>query len=118
MCGGFINYVSENVFNFKNPSDQLLEIHLWSNLNEESFALNSLTKFKRPVKFYWQFNHSNYLKEEIFKPFFDADERNMVIVTHDPFNDNGLYFEPDHHRNHWNQSEEKYKKRVILTSRP
>ena len=116
MCGGFINYVSENVFNFKNPSDQLLEIHLWSNLNEESFALNSLTKFKRPVKFYWQFNHSNYLKQEIFKPFLDADERNMVIVTHDPFNDNGLYFESDH-RNHWNQSEEKYKKRVILTSR-
>ena len=57
LCGGFINCISENAFNFKNSSDKLLEINLWSNLNEESFALNSLTKFKRPVKFDWQFNN-------------------------------------------------------------
>ena len=105
-------FISENAFHFKNASDQLLEINLWDcQLTEECFAPNSLTNFRRPVKFDWQFNDSAYLKEEIFKPFLDADQRNEVVVTED-------YFEPDDERNQWNQNDENYKNRVILECRP
>ena len=109
------NEIKEDIKELKlenNKQNQLLEINLWDcQLTEECFAPNSLTNFRRPVKFDWQFNDSAYLKEEIFKPFLDADQRNEVVVTED-------YFEPDDERNQWNQNDENYKNRVILECRP
>ena len=112
LTGCSFDFISENAFNFKDASDKSLEINLWDcKLTEECFAPNSLTNFRRPVKFDWQFNDSAYLKEEIFKPFLDADQRNEVLVTED-------YFDPDDERNQWNQNDESYKNRVILECRP
>ena len=77
-------------------------------LTEDSFAQNSLANFKRPVHLYLKGNQIKYLKEEIFKVFFDKNQQNQIFVEKKHF-DLKIY---RNGKNKWNQKDENYKNRI------
>ena len=81
-----ISFISENAFHFRNQNDKELIINLYcNNLNESSFALNSLSNFKRPTKLKLDSNQIIYLSEEVFKPFLDANQCNEIEIENTYF---------------------------------
>ena len=84
-----IDFIGENSLHFKNSSLKVLEIYLIkNNLNENSFAMNSLSNFKHPVFISLELNCIKYLDQYIFKPFFDSNEGNLVVLTENLFDFN------------------------------
>ena len=103
-----INFINVNTFLFRNQNDQTLDIVLKANkLNESSFALNSLCNFKRPTKLNLDCNKVKYLNENIFKPFFDANELNEIEID-------DRYFDVNNKENQWNQCNEKYHQKIFF----
>ena len=85
--------INENSFYFKNESTKKLIINLThNNLSRESFSINSLNQFKRPVQLDLRFNKISCLSEIIFKPFLDANEINSIFVNQ---------FETNYKNNKW-----------------
>ena len=98
-----IYFIGENVFHFKNQSDKQLKILLEGNkLRESSFAMDSLKNIKRPTELNLGYNRIRYLRKKIFKPFFDADERNQVKVYN-------KYLEWTGEKNLWYKDDDRYK---------
>ena len=54
---------------------------------------------------YFLGNDIKYLDEQVFRPFFDANQRNRILI-------NKHYFHVNHNENRWNQSC-KYYKQII-----
>lgn len=109
LGGNNINYISEHAFHFRNQSDKILKVYLMRNeLNESSFALNSLINFKRPTKLYLSWNNIKYLDEQDFKPFFDANQINEIVIDE--------YFDENHDSNQWNQSDKNIKLKIKFIS--
>ena len=99
-----IKLINENSFHFKNKSTKELTIILrHNNLNEESFSINSLIQFKRPVKLDLRFNKISYLSETTFKAFLDANEINSIFVNQ---------LEINHKNNKWFLNDKNYSLRV------
>lgn len=73
-----------------------------NNLTENSFAIDSLIHFKRPVQFNLTSNKIKYLREEIFKPFLGAHKQNKISI----------YYVADD-RNEWIKNDQTYEKRFI-----
>ena len=93
-----INNISENAFHFKTKCDQSkLEICLTNNnLDELSFAINSLTKFNKPTELYLWGNNIIYLDEEVFKPFLDVNKSNSIEIDK-------RYFHFNNQNNQWTE---------------
>ena len=69
-----IEQITENLFNFRKASDELLTLKLKRNkLNSLSFKRDSLSKFNRPVELILNHNKITYLDEDVFKSFFVCD---------------------------------------------
>ena len=69
-----IEQITENLFNFRKASDELLTLKLKRNkLNSLSFKRDSLSKFNRPVELILNHNQITYLDEDVFKSFFVCD---------------------------------------------
>lgn len=101
-----ISYISENAFHFRNENNKILNIVLYiNNLEESSFALNSLYNFKRSTKLNLNGNEIKYLNEEFLKPFFDVNELNEIALDN-------RYFDFKSKENQWNQCNEKYRQRI------
>ena len=101
-----INFIGENSFKMKNKSHNELIINLCeNNLTAESFTENSLSHFQKPVILFLLWNHIKYLKEDVFKPFLDANQRNRVALTRNSFIFND-------HRNSWFEYDEKYLSKI------
>ena len=110
LSENYITYISTNAFCFKNHNDSPLELQLKRNyLQNASFAINSLNKMNRPVKLDLEGNDNQrieYLDEDVFKSFFDANKLNQIFVDKN-------YFHERHDRNAWNQSAD-YKNRINI----
>ena len=75
-----IEQITENLFNFRSTSDQLLTLKLKRNkLNSLSFQPNSLSKFNRPVELILNHNEITYLDEIVFKPFLVCDSNKIDL---------------------------------------
>ena len=104
-----ISFISENAFHFRCENDKTLVINLTNNiLSALSFALNSLCNLKKSTKLDLRENKIEYLDEQVFKPFFDADQWNAIKI-----NENNQYFDENCQANRWNQSF--YSKTIIYT---
>ena len=75
-------------------------------LTASSFALNSLSNFKRPTKLDLSGNQIEYLDEKVFKPYFGANQINTITISQ-------RYFDANHYKNEWNQNYTIYKDRII-----
>ena len=75
-----IQQITQNLFNFKNMSDELLTLKLKRNkLNSLSFKRDSLSKFNRPVELILNHNQITYLDEIVFKPFLVCDSNKIDL---------------------------------------
>lgn len=84
-----INYISKHAFHFRNTNKKMLKIYLcFNDLNEDSFAIDSLINFKRPVKLNLCANKLYYLKDEIFIPFLLLNQANKVKIDKQVFDEN------------------------------
>ena len=108
LRGNNLYKINECTFHFRSNYEEKLVIHLINNnrLNEFSFAINSLVNFKRSVKLNLLGNAIKYLNEEVFKPFFDGNQRNEIQID-------TLYFDFNHEKNRWNQTDERYNRKII-----
>lgn len=80
LSGNKIAIINENQFHFRNPNDKTLKIDLtYNRLNEDSFPVDSLVNFKRPAKLYVKNNEISNLKDEVWNPFKEAHEQNILI---------------------------------------
>jgi hypothetical protein len=106
--GTSLEFISSNAFHFENQTNELLIIYLdnTKSLNGSSFDINSLSSFKRPTTIYMG-NSPNikFLDEKIFRPFFEADQRNKIVFFE------YLLIDCDDCRSHWIVKEIKYLKR-------
>ena len=101
-----INFIGKNSFKIKNKSHNKLIINLCeNNLTGESFTENLLSHFQRPVVLFLLWNQIKYLKENVFQPFFDANQRNRILLTKN-------YFTLNDHKNSWLQHDEKYLSKI------
>lgn len=76
-----IIYIGEKAFNLKYKNDKRLVIYLNDNkLYSHSFALNSLANFKRPVTLDLSGNFIKNLDVKVFKPFFDSNPANIILI--------------------------------------
>jgi hypothetical protein len=79
-----LEYISTNAFNFKNDSNQTLEIHFdqIKTLNGSSFAIDSFSNIKRPTELYI-YNNPNltFYGERIFLPFLASNPQNKLVVS-------------------------------------
>lgn len=81
-----INNISENAFSFSKESNEKFRIYLDNNnLDQSSFAINSLTKIKRPTEMYLCGNQIKYLDEKVFKAFLDANQNNTIQIDKGSF---------------------------------
>ena len=102
-----LNKITNNLFNFKNQSNDVLTLKLNNNqLNEASFESLSLLNFKRPVELILNHNQIRYLDENVFKTFLDLNTSNKIDL-----NDNK--FEVNNPKNRWLFGDERYKNRVL-----
>ncbi len=103
-----IHFIPENAFTFKNYSDKNLLINLEGmySLNSTGFEIGSLSNIKRPTILKLKSNENiTYLKEEVFKPFFEANVENRVQLT-DSYGKNGI--DCNNCKNYWLKKELKY----------
>ena len=102
-----LNKITNNLFNFKNQSNDVLTLKLNNNqLNEASFESLSLLNFKRPVELILNHNQIRYLDENVFRNFLDLNGSNKIDL-----NDNK--FEVSNPKNRWIFGDQKYKIRVL-----
>jgi hypothetical protein len=109
-----IHFIPENAFTFKNYSDKHLLINLEGmySLNSTGFEIGSLSYIKRPTILKLKSNENiTYLKEEVFKPFFEANVENRVQLT-DSYGKNGI--DCDNCKNYWLKKDPKYLIRTDL----
>ena len=106
LRGNNLCTINKNTFHFRSKYDKKLVINFYNNkrLNELSFAIKSLVNFKRPVKLNLIGNAIRYLDEEVFKPYLDENQWNEIQIEK-------LYFEVNHKKNRWNQTNESYNKK-------
>ena len=103
-----IRCIDEHAFHFRNQNNKTLTIDLYKiQLDESSFALNSLINFKRPTKLKLKGNYIKYLDEQVFKPFFNANQDNRILINKDSFN-------VDHKSNQWNQNNVIIKRKITF----
>ena len=85
-----IDFIPENAFEFNETSKQELTIDLRFNeyLNNSGFAMNSITKLKRPTKIKLvngssttQFENFPYLNKTIFLPFLTSNYLNTIELS-------------------------------------
>lgn len=70
------------------PMKKILEINLTNNkLYNKSFPTNSPSNLKRPTKMYLYENQIDYLDEQVFQFFFQANQHNFVVISHQHFNE-------------------------------
>ena len=75
-----IEQITEDLFNFRSKSDELLTLKLKRNkLNSLSFNPDSLSKFNRPVELILNHNQITYLDETVFKPFLVRDSNKIDL---------------------------------------
>ncbi len=103
-----LEFISSNAFHFENHTNELLTIYLFDikSLNGSSFDINSLSSLKRPTTIYMGNNPNiKFLDEKVFRPFFEADHRNKILLF------KNFLIDCDDCRSHWIVNETNYLKR-------
>ena len=109
-----IDFIPENAFEFNEESKEELTIDLRSNkyLNNSGFALNSLTRLKRPTRIIlssdnsYQVENFPYLDKNIFLPFLHSNYLNRIQFNSGSINCRDC-------RNYWIQRDSNLVKQII-----